>query len=192
MKLKIITIIIILTNILFAEDTEDSKKIIGFWATLYTASGLEYGYVFDSDGFFYYLDESGNNVKYLYSGSMGKWKIENNKIMIRIEYNTKWEKEWIEDVQGFYYPGENNSCILIKDKLSNWESIGDIRIYTSSKSYTDKDDSYSKPANIFFRKILNKEIHRYHGSYWKRCEEVSNCDRAQSIIRFFKNTKKNK
>jgi len=189
--LIIITILISITSNVFSADNE---KIIGFWTTTFPVPDVVYGYLFNEDGSFYCLDEYPYNIKNKYSGSMGKWKIEKNKIMVKLEYDAIWKEHWIiEQPTGINIPGEKNECKLIKHQNSDWEVIGDIRLYTESIVINEKEP-LSKPANNFFRVLMNKNFMDSRAAYWNIYPAKNNSYKestdVKEIINFFKGVNK--
>lgn len=192
MKLICILLILLLVplNISFPNENINKLRLVeGFWTPFFPVMSTAFGYIFCKDGTFYYYDESDYNIMNKNSGSLGRWKINNNKILILIEKDLLWEKEWIKDKNGFYDPGQNNICRFIFHKNGEWVSIGDLRIYTEEKSYKDRNDSFVKPANIFFKPIINREVVPSYRAFWKICGDNSKCNSAIEIIKYINELK---
>jgi hypothetical protein len=177
-----------LPNVLCGNETSEKQKIIGFWTTSFPVTRPMYGYIFDDDGRFYYWDESDYNIKNQYDGSIGTWKIEKNKIMIKIEYNLVWKLKWVV-INGKNEPGKTNARIFIKNKKTHWLEIGDLRLFSEAQTYVDGNNSSSRPDTISLKPIMNKEIvesERFFGricvfnkkGYEKLCEYPNNIIRA--------------
>lgn len=151
---KTISLLLMLTGItLFSED---SKKAIGLWSINFPAPSKVYGYIFMDNGEFYYCNESEVNISNKYTGSSGDWKIEGNKIYIRIKKDLRWKKDWVV-FNGELYYGENNEKIFKERKESVWEEISDFATYGNNVKNKNIDES-SIPYNALFRIIVNGKV----------------------------------
>ena len=93
-----------------ADDSQESEKLlVGFWAVHFPIPSYTWGYIFLDDHTYVYYDHSLANIKKKYDGSMGKWKIMDDKIYILKEKDFYWKKDWIEHKSVGYIPGKSNS-----------------------------------------------------------------------------------
>lgn len=165
----IVFLFIALINSYSLAQNQKYSYIIGFWSDKFPVSDSVYGYVFFNDNKFLYYDENLYNIKTRYSGSTGKWKIENNKICIFPENDYFWKNDWVQD-NNIYDPGDSNSLNKV-DSIKKWTIIGDIRSYTENKFYIENNKKvFLKPANLFLKPIINGKIMDYQyseRSYWK-------------------------
>jgi hypothetical protein len=167
-------ILLIVSSCAFSKKQNNSKNmIVGFWSTTFPVPSALYGYAFFPDNKFLYFDERSFNIKGRYSGSMGKWKIERNKIYILPQKDYFWKDNWAVDQNtGQLDPGDSNYR-YVADSINTWEIIGDIRSYTEDKFYIENNKKvFLKPANIFIKSLLffNGKILSYNyseSSYWK-------------------------
>ena len=100
--------------------------IVGYWADRFPVPSVTYGYAFFADNKFLYFDENSYNLKNRYSGSTGKWKIENYKIYIFPEDDYYWKNSWVIDKNtNTYNEGESNKRYSVKS-INTWKVIGDL------------------------------------------------------------------
>jgi hypothetical protein len=146
------TLLLIFQRGSIAADRQEAEKLlVGFWSIHFPIPDYSWGYVFLDDYTYVYYNHSLANIKKKYDGSMGKWKIMDNKIYIFKEKDFYWKKEWVEDKSIGYIPGESNSLYSLKSG-GKWEMIGDIESYTNAKIYKNYNNRTSaKPANMMLR-----------------------------------------
>ena len=147
-----------------ADDSQDPEKLlVGFWAVQFPLPAHTWGYIFLDDHTYVYYDHNLANIKKKYDGSMGKWKIMDDKIYILKEKDFYWKKDWVEHKSVGYIPGKSNSLYAIKSD-STREMVGDINSYTKAKNYEKHNNKRSvKPANM----MLRPPAYESYIPYWK-------------------------
>lgn len=152
--------------------------LVGFWAQTFPVPSVSYGYVFDNDGRFYYWHDGDMESEMPYSGSMGKWEIHDNNIVIYMEYDLLWTLKLLPHMMLGFVPGPGNKQILVKRNKPEWISIGDIRTYTGMTA--------DKPAKVMLATINRSGIKRSEIIHWKLCKNIqSECDDWSRIAIMF-------
>ena len=115
---------------------ENSELITGFWNSGFPVSDGLGGYYFSELGFFIYFDYSDiSNIKARYSGSLGLWYSDNQKVFITIDNNYYWENDYIETPFGYTVKKDNFLNQIEGDKI--WTEICDIKNIKSESGIPD-------------------------------------------------------
>lgn len=183
--------LMILPLISLGNTISDNDIIIGFWSMSFPISNNMNGYIFLSDGSMYYTDNSDYNIKKLYDGSSGSWKIVNNKILVKIEYDFIWKFKWIKNNLGELEPGMQNMLRALKHSNLDWISIGDIRLVCEAKSFKDRSGAFSRPDTILLKPIMNKEVMQSERYFTRVCvfndkRYSRSCNYPNDIIKAYK------
>jgi len=99
--------------------------LVGVWGdTFPMPAGLD-GYAFLKNGRFIHFGLSTINIQKRYQGSVGNWKIQNDSVLIQIESNFYWDKDYIEGPSGM---DADPSAKLIKKKTNSdeWLTLGNL------------------------------------------------------------------
>jgi|SRR5690554_4902237 len=124
--LIVFPVVFVAVSQVFSVDVEkfNDSMLVGVWLDSFPVPAKSGGYFFFADHRYIYYDSLDCNIRYRYGSSMGKWKIEDNKIYIYPVKDLYYEKDWVfHEGLGEYIVGPSNSLYATDSKYDEWVEI---------------------------------------------------------------------
>ena len=173
---------------IFTVSTEkfNDSMLVGVWLDSYPVSANPGGYFFFADHRYIYYDLRDYNIQCRYGNSMGKWKIENNKIYIYPVKDFYYEKDWVyHEGLGEYIAGDSNPLYITDSKYAEWVEICNLDTLMGEQAIDWDGIPMIVPINFEAKHIINGKVSEKIRHYCKIDEDPQNDSYVEYIMTEF-------
>src|SRR5690554_2572768 len=168
-----------------AEKFNDSM-LVGVWLDSFPVSANACGYFFFADHRYIYYDLRDYNIQCRYGNSMGKWKIENNKIYIYPVKDFYYEKDWVyHEGLGEYIAGDSNPLYITDSKYDEWVEICNLDTLMEEQTGDYHGRTMVVPINFKAKYIINGIVSEKTDRYFKIGEDPQRDSYVEYIMTEF-------